>query len=477
MSTDARRSPTNSRKRVLLFRCLAVCSPIVLLIVLECAFRLFGVGNPDALQDPFVGFSAVQPLFVQQDDTHVTAASRLDFFRKDSFAATKSANTKRIFCLGGSTVQGRPWSLDTAFPRCLQIALQQATEYDWEVVNCGGISYASYRLVPVLREVLQYEPDAIIVCTGHNEFLEDRTYGHLRNTNWISQSTSRLRSVTLARRFFGTPVTKPTDTLPAEVDAMLDYREGLKKYHRDPEWCALVARHFEDNLQRMFQLCAQANVRLIFVQPTWDQVDTRPFKSEHGPIDATELAKWERFVAQARDCVATDLPRAIAAYERAVAIDPLYAETRFELGKCYQAANRLDDAQTEFQTALETDVCPLRMPEALRAAMNNVVQQHDCGFLNAQELLAAESSHGMLDRAVLVDHIHPSFRGHFLIGQALAPLVAQSLQLSLAKDWRLAAEKRWQAHFQSLNSQYFLRGQRSLEALKMWTQGKADPAH
>ena len=47
------------------------------------------------------------------------------------------------------------------------------------MINCGGVSYASYRLGPILDEVLGYEPDLIMLYTGHNEFLEARTYPRL----------------------------------------------------------------------------------------------------------------------------------------------------------------------------------------------------------------------------------------------------------------------------------------------------------
>ena len=85
------------------------------------------------------------------------------------------------YCLGGSTVQGRPYAIETSFTTWLELNLRTADpRYQWEVVNCGGVSYASYRLVPILRELLAYEPDLFIICTGHNEFLEDRTYASVK---------------------------------------------------------------------------------------------------------------------------------------------------------------------------------------------------------------------------------------------------------------------------------------------------------
>ena len=112
------------------------------------------------------------------------------------------------------------------------------------MVNCGGISYASYRLVPILEEVLGYEPDLIILYTGHNEFLEDRTFDHIagrgRLVNASLEAASRLRTFTLLRegylRLHGMSSSDPPESrpiLPTEVEALLDYRGGLEAYHRD----------------------------------------------------------------------------------------------------------------------------------------------------------------------------------------------------------------------------------------------------
>ena len=135
-----------------------------------------GWGRTADYDDPFVGFQSVHPLFVLNDDgdRYEIPPSRYRFFAPDSFPETKSPDEFRVFCLGGSTVQGHPYSLETSFTSFLEIALHEADPARrWRVVNCGGISYASYRLLPILHECLQHDPDLIILCTGHNEFLED----------------------------------------------------------------------------------------------------------------------------------------------------------------------------------------------------------------------------------------------------------------------------------------------------------------
>ena len=46
----------------------------------------------------------------------------------------------------------------------------------WEVINCGGISYASYRIAMLMEELIRYQPDLFVIYNGENEFLEHRTY-------------------------------------------------------------------------------------------------------------------------------------------------------------------------------------------------------------------------------------------------------------------------------------------------------------
>ena len=204
---SARSAKPARRWRGLLFRLSAVAIGLAPFLLAEATFAILDWGRPDYEQDPFVGFSAVYPLFVLNEDgtRYEIPPSRRTFFRRESFAAKKGDNEFRIFCLGGSTVQGRPFAIETSFTTWLEINLQAADpKRDWEVVNCGGVSYASYRLVPILKEVLGHQPDLIILYTGHNEFLEDRTYRHIKQVPSIvrrpCELVSRTRTYTLLHR-------------------------------------------------------------------------------------------------------------------------------------------------------------------------------------------------------------------------------------------------------------------------------------
>ena len=162
-----------------LARLQAIGFGFLLLFLVELTCRFFGFGQKDAGNDPFVGFSALEPLFALNplNNRYELRPERSVYLINDGFHRYKDSDTFRIFVLGGSTVQGRPYAIQTAFPKWLEINLGLAFPgRKFEAVNCGGISYASYRLIPIMEECLAYDPDLFIVCTGQNEFLEARTY-------------------------------------------------------------------------------------------------------------------------------------------------------------------------------------------------------------------------------------------------------------------------------------------------------------
>ena len=197
MKTDNKQEKSGRqgrRLRFILFRLGAVLTGLLLLAMIELVIRLAVPPPPVNIEDPFVSFHRLSPLFMA-DKTGTrfeTAIERLTAFYPQSFGAVKKPETLRIFCLGGSTVQGRPYSVETSFTTWLELNIRAALPgTDSEVINCGGISYASYRLVPIMQELLNYEPDLFIIYTGHNEFLEDRTYEHVKSKSRVLIRTHR----------------------------------------------------------------------------------------------------------------------------------------------------------------------------------------------------------------------------------------------------------------------------------------------
>jgi len=455
-------------------------------VLAEGLFVILDWGRPAEHDDPFVGFRAVHPLFVPSADglRYEIARSRQAFFRPDSFAARKAPSEYRIFCLGGSTVQGRPFAVETSFTTWLELNLQLAEPTrTWQAVNCGGVSYASYRLVPILREVLAYQPDLIILYTGHNEFLEDRQYAHLRDipavVAWPWELAARTRTYHLVReaylRLSGSPRSRAAADRPIlsdETEAMLDYADGLSRYHRDEPWRRGVIEHFRYNLARMVRLCGQANVELLLVNPASNLRDCPPFKSQHRDgLTPDELRRWDALRREGTDLAKSDPFRAADLLRQAAAIDDQHAGLQFELARCLEATGRIAEARAAYVRAKELDVCPLRALEQMHGIILDTAARADAPPVDARKLVEARSTRGIAGGYLLIDHVHPSIEGHRLIADALTDELIRRGIVHPAPNWRAGQEQAAKGHLASLGEFYFARGLERLDAVRKWAAG------
>lgn len=467
--------------RRVLFHLAAVGVVLLPLVVLEVVLRVFAAAPTVGLGDPYVSFGEIRPLFVLDDSgqRYETAHERLHFFRRQSFSAVKGKNSFRVFVLGGSTVQGRPWSVQTSFGTWLQLALHAAApDTDWQVINCGGISYAGYRLVPIMRELLAYEPDLFVICTGHNEFLEDRTYGRLKRTPKAliraHDALLKLQSYSLAHRFLESRrKTASRANLPAEVQARLDYQDGLASYHRDDAWRAGVLAHFSHNLQTMAQTAQQANVPVVLMRPAANIKDCSPFKSEfdaHLPPQARQQA--QALLEQAAQVSWSQTAQKLRMLAEATKIDPRHARACYLTGKCYEQLARRKEAKQWFERARDEDICPLRIPTPLADVITATAKRHATAYVDIEQLIQQQTDDGIVGDEWLVDHIHPTIAGHQLIANALLETMAHMHLLKASPGWQARRDESWARHLSGLDEAYFERGAQRLKRLAEWSRGR-----
>ena len=469
------------------FRVSALLLGLSPFLISEATLRITDWQPTITVNDPFLDFQTVGPLFVADNDKQrmVTAANRLEYFRPESFAVEKKADDYRIVCIGGSTVQGRPYAIETSFTTWLQLSLQAADlSRQWDVINCGGVSYASYRLVPIVKEMLRYEPDLIILYTGHNEFLEDRSYSVAKQApGFVSYSygeLSRLKSLQYLHQWIASDASEDgaatgRPVLTSEVDALLDYRGGMESYHRDAAWRQAVIQHFEFNLRRIIDLANLAQVPIVLVDPPVNLRDCPPFKNQHTDgLAADEIAKVQQLVSRASQVSGTEPNRAIELLEQAVAIDPDHAGNHFQLASLNAQWKRYNKAKHHFQIALDEDVCPLRIVPPLDQVIQNVAADTKTPIVEVRQEFENLSDGAIPGNDLFFDHVHPSFRGHQVIAAEIIKTL-QELQIVMPDEsWEAKRNELFSQHWESLDPVYFERGKQRLAGLKIWTQGRCE---
>lgn len=405
--------------------------------LLEIMLAVCGVEPRTTTDDPYAGIAAALPHFEERAEVGEpprmrTARNKLSYLQGQSFAVKKPAGTFRIFCLGGSTTYGQPYDDATSFVGWLRTLLEVADPTrEWEVVNVGGISYASYRVAAVMQELARYEPDLFIIYTGHNEFLEERTYRDVRESPaWVRRLTSaaaKTRTGAVLHRLLAPqpPRDPAAELLLEEVDTILDRTVGPTSYERDDELRRQIVAHFERSLYRMVDLAEAAGADVLFVRPASNLRSCSPFKSQPGAdLSGDALATWRRHVAHGCDLQEENRhDEAAAAFRAALQIDDRAAEVHYRLGQSLFALHEFEQAEAALWRAVDEDVCPLRMTSDLAAALDRVTDDSGVNVVDFHELLRGDlvlrEGHPLLGGEHFLDHVHPTIEAHGLLAVAI----------------------------------------------------------
>lgn len=499
----------------------AAVTALVVLGLLEGGLWLFGVRPVIATEDPYVGFTSLSPLYEEVMDEYgevwmQTAANKLKYFNPQKFAKKKPKGTYRIFCLGGSTAFGRPYDFRTAYSGWLQEFLPVADpSRRWEVINAGGISYASYREALLVEEACRYEPDLFIVYGSHNEFLEARTYRSVIEMPAAVRGLGALASRThvyaaahwAVQSVRGAPDDDERAILDDQVKTRLDRSVGPADYSRNDDERKQIVDHYRFNLARIVDTARANGAEVLLVQPASNLRDCSPFKSEHSPdVEANDLkrrdyraaydeaktaldaamtlvavvekaeqeaaakeaaaqkkaaanaepaakeppgnvpasdAAQQKEIEQGKLVLYSELRKALTAIDRAVALDPRYAEGHYLRGRILDQLKEFDLAREAYQRALDEDVCPLRAVREIHEAMDSVAAEREVELVDFQELISAVSPQGITDsQKWFLDHVHPSPAGHGVLAEAIVARLIEEKIVRKSDKWTDAEVQR-----------------------------------
>jgi lysophospholipase L1-like esterase len=259
-------------------------------------------------------------------------------------------------------------------------------------------------------------------------------------------------------------------TLGPEVEARLDERGGMEKFHRDPAWQQQVEDHFAFNLQRLTDIAKAKRVPLMFVSPVAN-LEWPPFKPEHGEsVTAEQRQQFEQLLAIAGDA-AMDADKALAALQQAAQLDPLHSLPHYQLGIRYRDMGRFAEARAELFLAKELDVCPLRITQSLRERLLDAAKQTGTALVDTEELITARSRFGFPDNQWLIDHVHPTVEGHELIAKAIVKKMAKLKFVQPVPDWNRSYALARTEHLARLPFAYFERGRDRLKSEQGWARG------
>ena len=459
MKKNVRPTPPLTRGKRLLFAAFTLLIPVLFFILLELGLRAGGYG-PDLslfVADTISGETLyrINPGVKDRYFSHFpfTPTTSVDYF-----AVPKPAGAYRIFCLGGSTTAGYPYWFNGSFSSFLRDRLRAVfPEKKIEIINCGITATNSYTVNDMAAELVDYEPDLLIVYDGHNEFYgalggaSHESVGRFRGLTKMYLSFIHLKTFLLMKEAAGGVAglfrSSSAQTSPGTMMERLARGQyipyGSQTYMR-------TLRDYEDNLADLKEICMANGVRLLLSSQVSNLRDQPPFISENSDVPRTDAQldakRWRDSGMQEWQNGRVD--SAFEHFRRSVRSDSLRADSHFMLGRCFEKMGQRDEAGREYVKARDNDQLRFRASSDFNDALRSACDDANAIYVDMEHIFRDNSPDSLIGKSLMVEHLHPNARGFFLMGAALATAMRTHGLLASVEEWRqhdtVAAENLWE---------------------------------
>lgn len=359
--------------------------------------------------------------------------SRVDFSPNtsyDYFQVPKPDSTFRIFCLGGSTTVGFPYGFAGSWSSFLRDRLRHLfPDKRIEVINLGMTATNSFTVLDIANEIVEYEPDLIMVYDGHNEF-----YGalgiasrELVGPRWMTVLYLKLihfKSFQLFRNFFdivSSSAMKESSDIPSGTMMEQLARGQYIPYGSDKYWQALDT--FKANVNELVELCRDRGIPLFLGAQVSNLRDQPPFVSvdahSQSPPEVDILLGTGKMFLQEQKY--TD---ALVSFQKALALDSMRADANYYAARCLDTLGKKAAALTHYIKARDYDMLRFRMSSDFNNFLRSLDDDNDTSlttkritFVDVERKFKANAPDSLIGSALMWEHLHPTARGYFLMAK------------------------------------------------------------
>ena len=378
-----------SGKKLLAFKAIAILLPVILLLVAEAGLRLSGYGHDLRLFVPVETDPSSLVMNPYASERYFTSKENATKGVYEPFKKKKTNGTFRIFVLGESTTLGFPYMASASFDRWLYYRLMHTfPEKEIEIINVSLTAVNSYTVLGFSKEVAGYDPDAVMIYCGQNEY-----YGALGvgSTSRLGGNRTLIRVVLYLRTY------RLVQLMENGYQALrhmlggkqVDTRETLMKRmaanQEIPIHSALYNRGIEQFRNNMNEVCKGLSQRKIpvFVSNLVSNVkDQKPF------------------VSSRKDSIVS-----AGSYYR-------LAEKAYHKGD-------FATARQFYLLAKDWDMLRFRAPEVLNTIIAGLPDNYPGVYLvDTKKIFEDHSPGGIIGNETILEHVHPNLYGYCLMSEA-----------------------------------------------------------
>ncbi|MEH6585161.1 MAG: tetratricopeptide repeat protein [Halioglobus sp.] len=412
--------------------------PALFFLLLEQGLRVSGFGKS------FEYFNEIEldgrpyfqdnPTFIEQFYPGSLDITPLE----NTFSAESNDNVVRVFILGGSAARGFP-NPAHGFSRHLEAMLKDALPLrQVEVINTAMTAINSHVVYETARSIPQGSADFAIVLMGNNEVIGPYGPGTF-NQSFLS-NLGLIRSLQALKQsrigqLLGGAAAKANER---------DHKEELKWKgmqmftsesvpQSDPR-LETVYSHYQHNLADIVQILQGKGAHVLLSTVPVNLRHSAPFSSVHkaGLSDA-QIDQWGVAVNRAKDSFdKQDWKTAILHYQSAVAIDPEYADTHFQLALSYENIRDFRQAAEHLNKARDLDSLRFRADSRINSIIKNVAStfaDSQLTFVDSATAFGKESQPGQPGWNLFLEHVHYDFPGDYVLAREFSRAILDDLGL------------------------------------------------
>jgi len=374
---------------------------------------------------------------------------------EQEFRMPKPESTRRIFVVGGSAAAGFPFLNYAAFSKLLETGLSAADPYTtYEVINSGSLGAASFQVKVTFREVLQYDPDLIIIEMGNNEFLgrdpelEKSALSDVRHcarnifnrsylVKAITRQASLLKPVTLEA---GNNIETPGDL----AQRVAQFKKTASSKDWDDASRDAVLKSYRENLTGMIELAKERDLKVI-VSTLADNVrDYPPFSAseEYALLSRCgELAfgTTEQMCAKSAEEFQDE---AVEVYVR---------------GCCKLVSGDPEKGASLLLRAVELDPLPVRPPSRINEIILDTADKEGVPLCDLHRLFESYNPDSPPGDDLFLTHVHPTLRGQGLVAMAIMSEMEKAGMFPARPGWEEDAGRAISNYFAMLPDGYLFR--------------------
>ncbi len=366
----------------------------------------------------------------------------------------------RIFILGGSTSAGYPYNTlpeyncPASFPNYLRSILQYNKDLpEIEMLNLGSNAFNSLSVLKVFKDVKKYDPDLIIVYTGHNEYFGPNEFALSKSANklytkkFFNHGFLELRQTYLYQglRWILKKVFKRTE---AEYQDYAQWSIQNTVPFGD-EYHDRVERNFKQNLTELVRLAKKEGMKVVVCTPVTN-LTFPPFVSQFKEdLPYATKVRWDSLRARASKLFdEKKYDAALSQWKEMYEIDSTYSDVHYYAGMNYARLNEYSIANQALSRAVDLDALPFRAKFDFQNITREVAKKENVILADVDQFFRKLSGKYYPEPSLLLDHVHPTEPGYYYTAVFLARTLVDNgvfpgvdeIEFPSLEDTRMALE-------------------------------------